>query len=88
MVKHCKITNNNPATTVVMFDGKAVQLPAIGKDAKEVWVAFENGKYFVVDEKYADSVRKREETAKRRAIKKTTEINETSVEEDVEDEAE
>ena len=88
MVKHCKITNNNSASTVVMFDGKAVQMPSIGKDAKEVWVAYENGKYFVVDETYAENVRKREEAAKRRIIKKTTEIDETSEKEDVVDEAE
>ena len=92
MVKLCKVIKNNPATTVIKFDAVEVQMPAIGRDAKEIWVAYENGKYFAVDKKYADDVRKREEAAahaRKRVIKKTTEKDELASEkEDVQDEAE
>ena len=44
MIKQCKVIKNNPATTVVVFDGKEVQMPSIGRDAKQIYVAFENGK--------------------------------------------
>ena len=91
MIKQCKVIKNNPATTVVVFDGKEVQMPSIGRDAKQIYVAFENGKYFEADEKYIEEARKREEAAqqaKRRVIKKTTENDEKASEkEDVQDEA-
>ena len=92
MVKLCKVIKNNPATIVIKFDAVEVQMPAIGRDAKEIWVAYENGKYFAVDKKYADDVRKCEEAAaqaRKRVIKKTTEKDELASEkEDVQDEAE
>ena len=91
MVKLCKVIKNNAATTVVEFDAKEIQIPAIKKDAKHVWIAFENGKYFVTDEKYAENARKREDIAaqaRKRSFKKTTEIDEVaSKNEDVHDEA-
>lgn len=74
MVKQCNVVLNNDLVTVVRFGEKNVQLPAIGKDAKAIHVAYENGRYFVVDGNqihHSDS----DEIAlkpKKRAMKKTT----------------
>lgn len=52
MLKRCKVLLNNDAVTVIDFDGKKVQLPAIKRKAIEVNVVFENGRYSVVDDNY------------------------------------
>ena len=49
-IKACKVLINNAAVTVVDFDGIQVQLPAIGEDAKTVWVECDDGKYTMVNE--------------------------------------
>ena len=49
MTKECLVTLNNELVTVVLFDGKYVQLPAINKDVAKVNVCYENGKYFIVE---------------------------------------
>ena len=74
MVKQCNIILNNSAVTVVKFGDTLVQLPAIGKDADSIWVAYEDGKYFPVDEGYAEKEVKTE-PPKKRATKKTTTDN-------------
>lgn len=49
MTKECKVILNNSAVTVVKFGEIEVQLPSIQRDAKKVFVKFENDKYAVVD---------------------------------------
>lgn len=49
MVKECKVIFNNDAVTVVKYCDTVVQLPSIMKDAKTVFVDYENGKYSVVN---------------------------------------
>ena len=75
MVKQCRVLLHNDLVTVVRFGEKNVQLPSIGKGVDEVYVAYENGKYFVVNENYAN---KAAPVAKpvERVIKKTTDKNE------------
>lgn len=49
MTKECKVILNNSAVTVVKFGEIEVQLPPIQRDAKNVFVKFENDRYAVVD---------------------------------------
>lgn len=80
MIKQCNVILNNELVTVVRFGETNVQLPAIGKDAKSIYVCYENGKYFVVDESKA--LFGAEETAakpRKRASKKTTAKNDETV---------
>lgn len=80
MIKQCNVILNNGLVTVVRFGETNVQLPAIGKDAKSIYVCHENGKYFVVDENKA--LLCVEETAakpRKKASKKTTAKNDETV---------
>lgn len=80
MIKQCNVILNNELVTVVRFGETNVQLPAIGKDTKSIYVCHENGKYFVVDENKALFCA--EETAakpRKRASKKTTAKNDETV---------
>lgn len=71
MVKECLVVLNNEAVTVVRYDGKDIQIPAINKDVKKVSVNYENGKYFVVnDETVAINTNKSKK--KDGIVKKTT----------------
>ena len=49
MTKECTVLLNNSAVTVVKFGEVEVQLPSIRRDAKKVFVKFENDRYAVVD---------------------------------------
>ena len=49
MIKECAVLLNNSAVTVVKFGEVEVQLPSIQRDAKKVFVKFENDRYAVVD---------------------------------------
>lgn len=49
MTKECTVLLNNSAVTVVKFGEIEVQLPPIQRDAKKVFVKFENDRYAVVD---------------------------------------
>ena len=49
MTKECTVLLNNSAVTVVKFGDVEVQLPSIQRDAKKVFVKFENDRYAVVD---------------------------------------
>lgn len=49
MTKECKVILNNSAVTVVKFGEIEVQLPPIQRNAKKVFVKFENDRYAVVD---------------------------------------
>lgn len=85
MVRQCNVTLNNKAVTVVQFGDISVQLPAIGVDAERIWVAYEDGKYFCVDENYVSAKSKDENNIqpKRKATKKTTMEKNTLVNDDV-----
>ena len=52
MIRKCPIIINNAAVTVVRFDDVEVQLPAIHRNATEVNVRFDSGKYTVVADDY------------------------------------
>lgn len=52
MVKECLVKLNNEAVTVIAYGDTDVQLPAIHKEAKTIFVNYENGKYTVVDKDY------------------------------------
>lgn len=52
MVKECIVKLNNDAVTVVAYGDIEVQLPAIHKEAKTLFVNYENDKYAVVDKDY------------------------------------
>ena len=49
MTKECTVLLNNSAVTVVKFGEVEVQLPSIQRDAKKIFVKFENDRYAVVD---------------------------------------
>lgn len=80
MVKECLVILNNEAVTVVRYDDIDIQLPSIHKDAKTVFVNYENGRYSIVDESFAE--KETVKPRKKKAIKKTTiEENVTNTEE-------
>ena len=71
MVKECLVILNNEAVTVVKYDETNIQFPSIKKDAKKVFVNYENGKYSIVDGKYkAENISKPKK--KNNIVKKTT----------------
>lgn len=88
MVKECKVTVNNDAVTVAIFNGVSVQFPSIRRNAKTVYVKSENGKYSIVDELTESIDNTAEESAeeeivskpKKKRAKKTTVEEETIVE--------
>lgn len=86
MVKECLVKINNEAITVVRYGDTDIQFPSIHKDVNTVFVAYEGGKYFIVDKNYKPSVKETKPTQKKSYNKKTTgkqnvktEVKETSV---------
>lgn len=86
MVKECLVKINNEAITVVRYGDTDIQFPSIHKDVNTVFVAYEGGKYFIVDKNYKPSVKEIKPTQKKGYNKKTTgkqnvktEVKETSV---------
>lgn len=75
MVKECLVVLNNEAVTVVRYDGKDIQFPAINKDVKKVSVNYENGKYSIVNDK--DKVINTDKPKKKNGIMKKTTFDET-----------
>lgn len=71
MVKECLVVLNNEAVTVVRYDGKDIQFPAINKDVKKVSVNYENGKYSIVNDKVR-AVNTDKPKKKNGIVKKTT----------------
>lgn len=69
MVKECIVKFNNDVVTVVAYGDIDVQLPAIHKEAKTLFVNCEDGKYTVVDKHYKP---KSAAVEKKSAKKKTT----------------
>lgn len=77
MVKQCKVLINNEAVTVINFDGREVQIPAIKRNVDSVNILFKNNQYIVVGDDYKE---KKEEAVKevkkqpyqKPAFKKTT----------------
>lgn len=77
MVKECLVLLNNSVVTVIKYGDIKVQLPTIGKEAKTVFVKFENGRYFVVDgldetEPKNEIKKEEKETTKKKSTNKTT----------------
>lgn len=76
MIKECEVKSNNDYCTVVKYGDTYVQIPSIRKDAKTVFLKYEDGRYIVVDEpEYARPKRRKS------ATKKTTEEPEEESEE-------
>lgn len=69
MVKECIVKLNNEVVTVVAYGDVDVQLPAIHKEAKTLFVNCEDGKYTVVDKDYQPNGAA---VKKKRSKKKTT----------------
>lgn len=72
MVKNCRVLINNEAVTVIEYDGVLVQIPAINREAKNVNVILQNGRYIVVNDDYKEPVTDVAEKLKKKANKKTT----------------
>lgn len=71
MVKECLVILNNDVVTVVRYGDVDVQFPAIHKNAKSVFVNYEDGRYSIVDENFISQSTPKT-TKKRSATKKTT----------------
>lgn len=69
MIKECIVKLNNEAVTVVAYGDIDVQLPAIHREAKTIFVNCEDGKYTVVDKDYKP---KSAAVGKKSTKKKTT----------------
>ena len=76
MIKECEVKSNNDYCTVIKYEDTYVQIPSIGRNAKTVFVKYENDRYIVV-EKPEDARPKR----RKNANKKTTEEPEEKSEE-------
>lgn len=74
MVIKCPVLLNNRSVTVVDFNGVQVQMPAIGRKANYVNVAFEEGRYCVIGDDYQEEpIKETAPVKKKRANRKTTE---------------
>lgn len=83
MVKECSVLLNNEVVTVVRYGDVDVQLPAIGKEAKTIFVAYEGGKYSVVDKNYKPkgaSVNDKKRTNKKTTVEEFAKELDTAVE--------
>lgn len=78
MVKECLVILNNEAVTVARYGNTDIQFPSIHRDAKTVFVNYEDGKYSIVDEKY--KTESAEKSNRKKGTKKKT-TNDESVEE-------
>lgn len=72
MVKNCRVLINNEAVTVIEYDGVLVQIPAIHREAKNINVILQNGRYIVVNDNYKELMASAAEKQKKKANKKTT----------------
>lgn len=75
MIKACPVIMTNEYVTVVKFDDKKIQLPAIHNNDKLIMVMLEGGKYSIVNNNSisgANALDESEKFTKRRNYKKTT----------------
>lgn len=49
MVKECNVKINNEDVTVVEYGNMDIQFPAIRRNAKMVYVSYQDGKYSIVN---------------------------------------
>ena len=49
MIKECPVIINNDSVTVAVYDDIKIQCPSIHRDAKTVFVSYENDRYKIVD---------------------------------------
>ena len=54
MINKCAVKLNNSAATVVCFNGTEIQFPPINREASNVKVLFDNGKYSIVPDDYVE----------------------------------
>jgi len=86
MTKECEVILNNKAVTVVKFDGKEIQFPSIHRNAKTVFVKFDNGSYSIVnniDDDPKDNGAQAQTQKKSRAYKKTTDVTNNDLDEGI-----
>lgn len=81
MIKKCKVISYNKFLHILVFEfeGTKIQMThAIDEDAKEVYVKFDGGRYFIVDEneyeKYVIPL-KEKQLAKRNRTKSNDNVN-------------
>ena len=90
MVKECLVKLNNDVVTVVAFGDIDIQFPSIRKNAKTVFVNYEDGKYSIVDENFKTNrvdKNKRKDTYKKTTIEESAEKNDIEVTVDVDENA-
>lgn len=83
MVKECLVKLNNEVVTVVRYGDVDVQLPAIHREAKTIFVACEDGKYSVVDKSYKPkgaSVNEKKRTNKKTTVEEVAKELDTAIE--------
>lgn len=68
MVKECIVKINNDVVTVVTYGDIDVQFPSIHKDAKTLFIDYENGRYTIVDKDYKPN----DATVEKKSTKKKT----------------
>ena len=49
MIKECPVIINNDSVTVAVYDDIKIQFPSIHRDAKTVFISYENDRYKIVD---------------------------------------
>lgn len=49
MIKECPVIINNDCVTVAVYNDIKIQFPSIHRDAKTVFVSYENDRYKIVD---------------------------------------
>lgn len=76
MVKECIVKLNNEVVTVVAYGDIDVQLPAIHREAKTLFVNCEDGKYTVVDKDY----KPKGAAVEKKSTKKKTTVEEVAKE--------
>lgn len=83
MIKECIVKLNNEVVTVVAYGDIDVQLPAIHREAKTLFVNCEDGKYTVVDKDYkpkSATVSEKKSTKKKTTNEEIVKEVETTIE--------
>lgn len=77
MIKECNIIRANEFVTVVDFDGRYVQLPAIDGKHTSVLVSYENDRYTIIENSMSNDIDDhKKQRVKTQRKKTTTESNE------------
>ena len=83
MIRECIVKLNNEVVTVAKYGDIDVQLPAIHRNAKTIFVNYENGRYSVVDKDYkpkSATVSEKKSTKKKTTNEEIVKEVETTIE--------